>query len=112
VFKPIGFLLTLTLSAVALGLCVLLAWKPPIPVAMGIVGAFAVYHGYAHGAELPENTSAITYSAGFVVATGCLHGVGICLGELRRIENGDRILRAAGAAVALAGTWFLYGSVS
>ncbi|HEY7818256.1 MAG TPA: HupE/UreJ family protein, partial [Vicinamibacteria bacterium] len=68
----------------------------------------AIFHGHAHGAELAPGTSAIAYSLGFGVSTGCLHGVGILLGLVHGWPSGKRLLRAAGALVALAGAAFLF----
>ncbi len=55
-----------------LGALILFEGRPALPIALGIVGFFAVFHGHAHGTELPENASALTYSLGFVMATGLL----------------------------------------
>jgi urease accessory protein len=99
----------IALSAVVLGLCVLLALKPPLPVAAVIVGTFATFHGYAHGAEMPEASSAISYALGFVVATGLLHLAGILFGSLARWNAGRIAVRAAGGLIALAGGAFLTG---
>jgi urease accessory protein len=99
----------IALSAVVLGLCVLLALKPPLPVAAVIVGAFAVFHGYAHGAEMPEASSAVSYALGFVVATGVLHLAGILFGSLARWDAGRVAIRTAGGLIALAGAAFLTG---
>lgn len=102
----------IALSALALGAMVLFECRLGLPVAAILVGAFAVFHGHAHGTELPKGTTAIAYSAGFVVATGCLHGVGICLGLVHRWDWGQRVLRAAGAIVALGGAYYLWNGVS
>ncbi len=99
----------IALSAVVLGLCVLLALKPPLPVAAVIVGAFAIFHGYAHGAEMPEAASAVSYALGFVIATGVLHLAGILFGGLARWDAGRIAVRAAGGLIALAGGAFLTG---
>ena len=99
----------IALSAVVLGLCVLLALKPPLPVAAVIVGAFAIFHGYAHGAEMPVASSAVSYALGFVVATGLLHLAGILFGSLARWRAGRIAVRAAGGLIALAGSAFLAG---
>ena len=69
---------------------------------------FAVFHGYAHGSELPAGESGLLYSIGFVVATGCLHGVGITIGIVHRWGWGQRAIRVTGAAIALAGVFFLW----
>ena len=77
--------------------------RPPIRLAALIVAVFAVFavfHGYAHGRELPDGTSALLYSLGFVIATGLLHAVGILLGAAHRWPAGRQALRAAGAGVA------------
>ena len=97
----------IALSAILLGLAVLLAVKPPIWSAALLVGAFAIFHGHAHGAELPDGADALAYSAGFVIATGLLHLSGIALGWLAQWSAGRLAVRAAGGAIALAGVMFL-----
>jgi urease accessory protein len=97
----------IALSALILGVAVLLEARPPLALAAALVGLFAVFHGHAHGTELPEGASGILYSVGFVVATGSLHGAGIALGLVHRWEWGRTLLRAAGGVVALAGLLFL-----
>jgi urease accessory protein len=99
----------IALSAIVLGLCVLLALKPPLPVAAAIVGVFAIFHGYAHGAEMPESSSAVTFALGFVIATGLLHLAGILFGGLARWDAGRIAVRTAGGLIALAGGAFLTG---
>jgi urease accessory protein len=96
-------------SAVVLGLVVAFAARPPLWVAAVIVGAFAIFHGHAHGAELPDSANAISYSLGFVMATGMLHLLGIAFGVLVRWPAGKLAVRAAGGAIALAGVAFLTG---
>jgi len=76
------------------------------------VGFFGVFHGYAHGTELPAGENALLYSVGFVIATGCLHLTGIAIGLIHRWPVGRIALRTAGAVVALAGVSFLWGAVS
>lgn len=96
-------------SAVVLGAMVAFAARPPLWVAIVLVGAFAVFHGYAHGAELPAGTAAAVYVVGFVVSTGLLHLVGIGIGLLGKWHWGRASVRAAGGAIALAGVAFLSG---
>lgn len=98
-------------SAVVLGLVVAFAARPPLWLAAVIVGAFAIFHGHAHGAELPESANAISYSLGFVMATGMLHLFGIAFGLLVRWPAGKLAVRTAGGAIALAGVAFLTGFV-
>ena len=100
------------LSALLLGLVVTLERRPRLVVAAVLVGFFAIFHGHAHGAELPEGQSGLAYSIGFVASTGTLHGLGITLGLAQRWERGRLALRAAGAGIALAGAWFVWSAVS
>ena len=74
-----------------------------------MVGIFAIFHGHAHGTELPEAASPLTYALGFVIATGLLHLLGIAFGLLVRWPAGKVALRAGGAAIAVAGVAFLTG---
>ena len=97
----------IALSAVLLGLMVARQAKPPLAVAATMVGVFAIFHGHAHGTELPAGQNGVMYSIGFVIATGCLHGVGILLGLVHTWTAGQRAIRLAGSMVALAGMVFL-----
>jgi urease accessory protein len=97
----------IAVSAIALGLLVTFAVRAPLALAVAAVSAFAICHGYAHGAELPPGTDAIAFSAGFVIATGLLHLSGIALGLAARWPAGRIAVRLAGAAIAFAGVVFL-----
>lgn len=99
------------LSALLLGAMVALERRPNLWVAAALVGFFAVFHGYAHGTELPEGESGLFYSIGFVVATGGLHAAGIGVGEVRHWQWGGSALRLAGTGIALAGAWFTWGAL-
>ncbi len=96
-------------SAIVLGLMVALAARPPLIVAAVLVGAFAVFHGYAHGKELPDGASAVAFSAGFVIATGLLHLGGVAFGLLTRWPAGQVAVRGAGGVLALVGAAYLGG---
>lgn len=96
-------------SGVVLGLLVALWVKAPIWAAAVIVGLFAIFHGHAHGMELPEAANPYAYAVGFVIGTGLLHVVGILLGGLTKIPNGNMAIRAAGVAIAAVGGLFLAG---
>jgi urease accessory protein len=98
----------IALSGILLGLAVLAEWRPPLWVAAVVVGFFAVFHGHAHGTELPQGASGLLYSMGFVIATGSLHAAGIGIGVIQRWGWGRVVLRATGALVALAGCVFLW----
>src|SRR5262245_22328805 len=98
----------IAISAIVLGSMVALAARPPDWVQQALVGAFAVFHGYAHGAELPGGVDAVAYSIGFVVATGLLHLTGIALGLTVRWPAGYIGVRGTGVAIACAGVVFLW----
>ena len=97
----------IALSGIVLGIMVAGAVRPPLWLAMLLVGAFAIFHGHAHGTELPNATDPLAYGVGFVTATGLLHLAGILLGILIARPLGERAVRAAGVLIALGGGWFL-----
>lgn len=104
----------IALSVVVLGAVVALNVAAPVALGMGLVGFFAIFHGHAHGAEMPENAAGFAYGAGFVVATTLLHAAGIGAGYLlSRFEGrvGTAVMRGAGAAVGLAGLVLLAGAL-
>ncbi len=94
-------------SAVALGGVVAGALRPPLWVAALLVALFAIFHGHAHGTELPQAANPLAYSLGFVIATGLLHLTGIALGLLTRWPAGRVAVRGMGAGIALLGVLFL-----
>ncbi len=100
------------LSAIALGFAVFREARPRLWIAAGIVGFFAIFHGHAHGTELPPGANGVLYSIGFVIATGTLHALGIAIGLVHRWTAGRIALRAAGALVAIAGLFFLWNAVN
>ncbi len=99
--------LGIAVSVLVLGAMLLFAVRAPVPVACGVVALFALFHGYAHGSELPSAADPVGYSVGFVLCTGMLHVVGIALGTIRAQRGGDAVLRAAGGAIALCGVFFV-----
>ncbi len=101
----------IAVSAIVLGLMVAAAARPNIWVAAMIVGIFAVFHGHAHGTELPGAMNPIAYSLGFVIATGMLHLSGIAFGALAQWPAGKMLVRAGGGGIALAGVGFLTGII-
>ncbi|KAG1648417.1 Protein HupE [Nymphon striatum] len=101
----------IALSGVVLGLAVAFAFKPAIWIAAVLVGAFAIFHGHAHGTELPTATNPLIYSIGFVIGTGLLHLAGIAFGELSRWSWGKYAVRSGGAVIALVGLGFLTGTL-
>src|SRR6185295_2508019 len=91
-----GVELGVAASAVLLGLVVAREDRPPLAVAVALVSVCAVFHGHAHGTELPAGQRGLAYSIGFVMATGCLHAVGIALGVAHKWTMGKVALRLAG----------------
>jgi len=102
----------IALSVLVLGACIALAWRAPAWLAVAVVALFALFHGYAHGRELPAAADPVGYSSGFVLATGLLHAVGIALGLLCARPVGRRLARGLGALIGAAGCWFLLRAVS
>lgn len=101
----------IALSALVLGVMIVLAARPPLWLAGIIVAVFAIFHGHAHGTELPEAASPLAYSLGFVIATGMLHLAGIGFGLLARWPAGKIAVRAGGAVIALGGVVFLGNAI-
>lgn len=87
-------------SVLLLGLLVAFAVRLPLALGLAVVGAFALCHGDAHGAELPAGADALTFAAGFALATAVLHGLGMAAG---RVARDGRLLRWSGAGIAAAG---------
>ncbi len=97
-------------SVVALGLLVALAIDLPVSAGVAIIGLFALFHGHAHGTEVPENAGGLEYMAAFAVATALLHATGIAagLGLGLRFRG---LARVAGAACAAIGVGLAFGVV-
>ena len=105
----------IALSVLVLGLLVLAGRRWPLGLAMALVAVFAVFHGHAHGAEMPIDASGLSYGLGFMLATALLHlagiGLGVGLGRLAATPSG-RLTQASGAAIALAGMVLLAGALA
>ena len=95
-------------SVLALGLAVALAIRPPVALAVAATAVFALFHGVAHGLELPDMTSPWAYAAGFVGATAVLHAAGYALVRFLPAAAAP-LVRLAGAASAATGVWLLAG---
>lgn len=110
---PVPFVeIGIALSVVALGAIVAFGIKAPIAVAMGLAGLFAVFHGHAHGTEMPMDASGALYGAGFMAATALLHAVGIGIGVLIGMMSqtfGKTVYRVAGGVASVAGVALLIG---
>lgn len=101
----------IAISVLALGIAIAADRTLPISLAMSTVGFFAIFHGYAHGAEMPTVANAVTYAAGFLTGTAALHLFGVLLGDIaRRNVHGNTVLRLAGGLIAGTGAIFLVGT--
>lgn len=94
-------------SALLLGLMIFSESRPSLLAAALLVGFFAIFHGYAHGKELPHAANPLAYGVGFVLATGLLHVSGIAMGLVHRWPLGARVLRLAGGGISLAGLFLM-----
>ena len=100
--------LGISISVVVLGAMIALDRRPSLALAAVLVAFFALFHGYAHGAELPKQVGALAFCVGFVVATGLIHLTGILIGLVTELPHGLRILRAGGSAIALVGIYLTW----
>jgi urease accessory protein len=92
-------------SVLVLGVLIAGAFRFPLVMSGILVGIFAVFHGHAHGAEMPIAIGAVSYSAGFALATALLHAAGILAGiGLRKLDI-EKLTRLAGCAITLGGAY-------
>lgn len=104
--------LGIALSSVVIGGAAAMGRPMPVIAAMALVGVFAIFHGHAHGAEMPENAGGALYAIGFIVATALLHVIGIlaALGGARLVgKYGRLVAQIAGGVFALGGVGVLFG---
>ena len=107
-----GIEIGIAVSAIVLGMMVLFAIKPPLWMAIVIVAFFAIFHGHAHGTELPGSAQPLAYGVGFVTTTGLLHVSGIAIGTIYKWKQGQVVVKALGAGIGLVGLYFLITAVS
>lgn len=104
--------LGIALSIVVLGAVVAFGARAPMAVLVALVGGFAVFHGYAHGAEMPENAGGLAYGLGFLAATAALHlaglGLGAAVGRIGTLGSPVAV-RAVGGLAAISGLGVLTG---
>ena len=102
----------IALSVLVFGFVIFSGMTPPVLAAMALVGIFAIFHGHAHGTEMPVGGSGVVYGIGFMVATTLLHGFGITLGlAIRWFDDVPRrrAMQACGVAIALIGAGLTIG---
>jgi urease accessory protein len=97
----------IALSIIVLGAAIALVWRPPEWLAVLVIGVFAIFHGYAHGAELPTAADPADYAIGFVFATGLVHLAGVAVGLAFQRLRGGELSRALGGLIGLGGLYFL-----
>ncbi|MGI4877289.1 MAG: HupE/UreJ family protein [Janthinobacterium lividum] len=102
----------IAVSVLVLGAAIAGAVRAPVWLACTVVAIFAIFHGYAHGKELPSAADPIGYSLGFVLCTGLLHVLGIGIGTINDRPGGAIVTRSLGALIAATGVWFLYVALS
>lgn len=98
----------IVMSLLVLGVLIAAAVRLPLPVSIAMVGVFALFHGYAHGAEMPQSVSGLGYAGGFMLATALLHASGMGIALFLKQMGRVKLLRATGAAIASCGSylWF------
>lgn len=104
----------IALSVVVLGLIVAMGIRPPVAITMSIAGLFAIFHGQAHGAEMPETAAGMIYGLGFMLGTVLLHTAGIGFGFLIATmseRKGPVLVRTTGLVTALAGIGIVTGLI-
>jgi urease accessory protein len=97
----------IALSVLVLGLAIALLWRPREPAPLALIAVFAVFHGYAHGVELPGAADPAAYAVGFVVATGLIHVAGILVGLALSKPMQGGLARGLGGLIAAGGVYFL-----
>ena len=102
----------IALSVLLLGLAIANDAKLPLIAAMAGVSFFALFHGHAHGEEMPSSSAPYLYALGFVLGTGLIHLLGVLLGSIvSRIPFRTAVFRLSGATLAILGIYFLVQSV-
>jgi urease accessory protein len=95
-------------SVLVLGILIAAAVRLPLAASMGLVGLFALFHGYAHGAEMPATASGLEYGVGFVIATASLHLAGIGIGLAAKQFASANWIRFVGGAIAACGVYLCF----
>jgi len=96
-------------SVLCLGLAIAAYKKSPVFLTMVFVGFFAIFHGHAHGTEIPYIADAMFYTLGFITGTAGIHVAGILVAWLTsRFSSGKSLLRYMGAGIAGVGFAILF----
>lgn len=93
--------LGIAVSVLVLGIAIAAEKKLPTLLAIIAVGFFALFHGHAHGTEMPEIATPLPYASGFITGTALIHVAGVVIGIVsKRFSAGPQLLRYMGAAIA------------
>jgi urease accessory protein len=104
--------LGIALSLITLGIAIAAEQKLSVRIALFFVALFAVFHGFAHGAEMPETARPVLYAVGFLTGTALIHIAGVVIGDIAgHYRAGNIILRIGGGLIAVAGVFFLSGII-
>ena len=99
-------------SLVILGSIIASERRLPIVLAMIGVGFFAIFHGYAHGTEMPQTAEPVTYAFGFLTGTALIHIAGVLVGDIsKKYRRGPQVLQVGGGIIAIVGLLFVFGIV-
>ena len=102
----------IALSLVILGSIIASERRLPIVLAMIGVGFFAIFHGYAHGTEMPQTAQPVTYAFGFLTGTALIHIAGVLVGDIsKRYQRGPQVLQVGGGLIAIVGLLFVFGII-
>ena len=94
-------------SVLILGILIGAAVRLPLVASALLVGAFALFHGHAHGAEMPHTASGLMYGIGFLTGTALLHACGVGIGLIARQPRSIWLARFAGSAMVVCGIYLL-----
>lgn len=104
--------LGIAFSLVILGSIIASERRLPIILAMIGVGFFAIFHGYAHGTEMPQTAQPVAYAFGFLTGTALIHITGVLIGDIfKRYQRGPQVLRFGGGLIAMVGLLFVFGII-
>lgn len=96
-------------SVALLGLLISFRVQLPTLASAGIISLFAMFHGYAHGVEMPIGASALSFGVGFVLSTALIHALGMLAGLVAQKWTASRALQAGGLGIAAAGAYLIAG---
>ena len=96
----------IAISIIVLGLAITLNWKTSQWIVLTLISIFAIFHGHAHGTELPNAVDPSDFAIGFVIATGLIHILGIAVGMVCLKQFSNKVVSGLGALIILGGIYF------